>query len=278
MTKRQTRLFFIISTLLFAAIFLGMTYDTHRQIATLTNEQNLTPQVIAGKKVWHAHNCINCHTMLGEGAYYAPDLTKITQQRSVEYLRAFLKDPGKFYSEERHRRLMPKLDLSDADIDNVISFMDWVAHIDNQNWPPRPILVSGGAIPGTAVSPTSGKTPETAASAASSSPVAEGEALFRASPPACFACHSVAAGVNLTGPSLAGLVTRAEKIIQSPDYKGKAKTVEAYIHESIVDPNAWLVPGPMYSADGHSFMPTDYHKQLNEQQIKQLVAYLQTLK
>ena len=57
--------------------------------------------VIAGKDVWHKNNCINCHTLFGEGAYYAPDLTKITAQRGAAYLRAFLKDPSKFYSEER---------------------------------------------------------------------------------------------------------------------------------------------------------------------------------
>jgi len=29
-----------------------------------------------GKKTVQAKNCINCHTILGNGAYYAPDLTK----------------------------------------------------------------------------------------------------------------------------------------------------------------------------------------------------------
>ena len=47
--------------------------------------------------MWHRKNCINCHTLLGEGAYYAPDLTKIAQQRGAPYLRAFLADPAKFY-------------------------------------------------------------------------------------------------------------------------------------------------------------------------------------
>ena len=32
----------------------------------------MTPAVVAGKHVWHRKNCINCHTLLGEGAYYAP--------------------------------------------------------------------------------------------------------------------------------------------------------------------------------------------------------------
>src|SRR6187431_2668464 len=150
MTKRQARFFFLGSTLLFALIFLALTLDSHRQFAKLTNADQLTAEVIAGKGVWHDKNCTNCHTLLGEGAYYAPDLTKITAQRGAPYLREFLKDPGKFYSEQRDGRLMPTLNLSDQEIDAVIAFLAWVSHIDSQGWPPRPILVRGSAVPGAA--------------------------------------------------------------------------------------------------------------------------------
>ena len=81
MTKRHTRIFFVGGTLLFSAVFLGLTIDSHRQFGRLTNADRITAEVTAGKDVWHNKNCINCHTLLGEGAYYAPDLTKITQQR-----------------------------------------------------------------------------------------------------------------------------------------------------------------------------------------------------
>src|SRR5690606_4145213 len=101
MTKRHTRLFFIIGTLVFSAIFVGLTIDSHRHFGDLTNAENITPQVVEGKHVWHRKNCINCHTLLGEGAYYAPDLTQITKQRGSQYLTAFLKDPSRFYSEEK---------------------------------------------------------------------------------------------------------------------------------------------------------------------------------
>ena len=43
MTKRQTRLFFIGGTALFAVIFLAMTVDSHRQFAQLTNADRITP-------------------------------------------------------------------------------------------------------------------------------------------------------------------------------------------------------------------------------------------
>ncbi|WP_017523876.1 c-type cytochrome [Pusillimonas noertemannii] len=289
MNKRQTRIFAIASTAIASLVFLVLTVDSHRQFPKLTNSQNITDEVVRGQNVWHANNCINCHTILGEGAYYAPDLTKITQHRGAPYLTAFLKDPSQFYDEQRHRRLMPNPNLSDQEISDLIAFMDWVSHIDNQGWPPRPILVTGGSIPGTELSiaqqdqsPSSaeagGQPPGARPVDSSNDPIALGQALFHEAVPTCAACHSVAPGVNLAGPSLANLAATAQKVIDSPEYKGKATTVEEFIHESIVEPSAYLHPGPMYSANGVSFMPPSYGKDLTEEQIDHLVAYLASFK
>jgi nitric oxide reductase subunit C len=271
MNKRQTRAFFLGSTALFSLIFLVLTVDSHRQIATLTHADQITPEVIAGKHVWHRKNCVNCHTLLGEGAYYAPDLTKIADQRGAPYLRAFLADPARFYNEERDRRLMPNLKLTSQEIDEVIAFLSWVGKIDNHGWPPRPILVSGAAIPGSNVG---GAAPQPA----SDDPVAIGQALFGQAPPGCFACHSTSPGVNLVGPSLAGIATRAAERIKSPDYKGKATDAAGYIHESILDPNAFVVPGATFSSGGQSMMPSGFGQSLQSSQVDALVAYLMTLK
>lgn len=269
MTKRQTRLFFVVGTTLSALLFLALTIHSHTRFGELTNESALTEGVIEGKHVWHRKNCINCHTLLGEGAYYAPDLTKIAQHRGAVYLTAFLKDPSLYYSEERHGRVMPNPELSDVEIANVIEFLTWISRIDNQNWPPRPILVSG--TPQTV--DLAGAQPE----AASNNPVALGEALFRRSPPACFSCHSIQAGTVLAGPSLAGVGTRAAQIVSSPSYTGSARTVEDYIRESILNPSAYVVPGPTFSAGGTSFMPP-VGDLLTAEEIGQLVAYLATFK
>lgn len=286
MNKRQTRSFALISTAIAAVVFLGMTVDSHRQFPTLTNAGQITPQVTHGKDVWHKYNCINCHTLFGEGAYYAPDLTKISQQRGAPYLTAFLKDPSKFYDEQRNRRLMPNLKLGDEEIADLITFLNWVSKVDNQGWPPRPILVSGSSIPGmnltvaqqnVSESKIAGSQPAPGALSASGKkdPIALGEELFqKTATPLCSACHSIAPGVNLAGPSLAGIATRAKQIIASADYKGKAKDAEGYIRESIVTPSAYLHPGEMYSANGVSFMPDTFAKTLTPEQIDQLVAYL----
>ena len=271
MTKRQTRAFFLGSTVVFSVIFMGLTIDSHRQFPALTHADQITPDVIAGKHVWHRKNCINCHTLLGEGAYYAPDLTGIAAQRGAPYLRTFLADPSKFYNEARDRRLMPNLGLSAQEIDEVIAFLTWVGKIDTHGWPPRPILVSGAAIPGSNVG---GAAPQ----AASNDPVAVGQALFGQSPPACFACHSTAPGVNLVGPSLSGISATAAARIGSPGYHGKATDAAGYIRESILEPGTFLVPGPTFSSNGQSMMPVGFAQALQPAQVDAIVAYLMSLK
>ena len=271
MTKRGARLFFFISTLLSALIFTVLTIDSHRQFPKLTNASAIDESVVAGKNAWHRRNCINCHTLLGEGAYYAPDLTQITKQRGAPYLREFLKDPSKFYSEERDGRLMPNLNLSDPEIDHLIAFLSWVSRINTQGWPPRPILVRGSAVPGAVL----GALPP---QAASQDPVELGRAAFNATPPGCAACHSIAPGVNIVGPTMAGIPAVATARIASPDYRGAAKDAAGYIRESILDPNAHVLTGPTYAAGGRSLMPSDYGQTLKPEQVDHIVAYLLTLR
>jgi nitric oxide reductase subunit C len=274
--NRQARHFAIASTAIAAFIFLALTVDSHRQFPELTNEENLTPEVSAGMDVWHGFNCINCHTLFGEGAYYAPDLTKITEVRGRPYLEAYMRDPSQFYDEQKHRRLMPKQDLSEEQIKNLVTFLEWVAQVDNQGWPPRPIYVTGGLTRAAAAASAAGEPaeypvrPVTADSAA----IARGENLFNTVSPACNACHSVQPGADMAGPSLAGVASRAEQVLGSGSYTGAATDVEGYIRESITSPSAYLVPGPMYSANGVSFMPNTYGQTLTEEQIDDLAAYL----
>ncbi|MGE5450734.1 MAG: c-type cytochrome [Acidobacteriota bacterium] len=285
MNKKQSRQFALISTGLAIVVFLGMTWDSHRQFTKLTHSENITPAVSHGQEVWHKYNCVNCHTLFGEGAYYAPDLTKITQLRGETYLHAYLKDPSRFYDETRHRRLMPKQNLAEDEITDVIAFLDWVSKVDNQGWPPRPILVTGASIPGTDFSRSQQDTQADASQPPGARPVTDdkdpvalGQALFRSVTPACTACHSVAPGVNMAGPSLAGVASRAAQRIGAADYKGSAKDASAYIRESIEHPSAYVVPGAMYSNNGQSFMPTTYARDLSAEQIGNLVAYLASLK
>ena len=286
MTNRQARIFAWGSTIAAAVLFLGLTLDSHRQFPELTNAENITPEVTHGKDVWHKYNCINCHTLFGEGAYYAPDLTKITQHRGEAYLQAYMRDPAAFYDEQRHRRLMPQQNLSEEEISNLIKFLDWVANVDNQGWPPRPILVTGGFTAVAGGSGAGGTAPvQSGSTSVGVRPVspdsdirALGENVFRTAVPGCVACHSLAPGADGAGPSLAGVATRAELLVGAADYSGQAADVEGYLRESIVEPSAHLNVGGMYSANGMSFMLNTYGDSLSEEEIDQLVAFLATLK
>lgn len=268
MTKATTRRFFFGGTIVFTAVFIAMTIHTHMTIAERTHADRLTEEVVRGLHVWGRYNCENCHTLLGEGAYYAPDLTQIVAQRGRPYLTAFMADPSKFYSEERDGRLMPTLGLSDPEIQEVISFLEWVGGIDTNGWPPRPILVSGAAPRGM---------PYVEGSLTSDDAVTRGKALFDGAA-ACATCHSRTQGLTQIGPTLAGIATTAADRLADPAYRGAAKTAEEYLRESILKPNAHVVTGGTYAApDGTSLMPSTYDRTLEPDAVDDLVAYLATL-
>lgn len=131
-----------------------------------------------------------------------------------------------------------------------------------------------------AVGLTISRNKPTAAAAASGDPVAQGQLLFRDAANACSSCHSIQPGIVMAGPSLADIGRTAAERIASATYKGKAKDADAYIHESIIDPSAFLVPGAAYSTGrgGMSLMPPGFGERLTAQQIDQLVAYLSSLR
>jgi cytochrome c oxidase subunit 2 len=91
--------------------------------------------------------------------------------------------------------------------------------------------------------------------------VARGQALAAQ----CLGCHSVD-GSTMVGPSWLGLYGRTETLAD-----GSTVVVdEAYIHESIVDPNAKVVEGfPANTMPSYSY--------LNEQQIADIIAYIKSL-
>jgi cytochrome c2 len=78
----------------------------------------------------------------------------------------------------------------------------------------------------------------------------------------CGSCHTLKdAGTNGTvGPNLDTLRSDAQKA---------GKPLDAYIHESIADPNAYVVPG-----FPKGVMPPDFLSTLGKQQVDDLVAYL----
>lgn len=181
MTKSQAKAVFIWGTVLSAVIFLALTYDSISKIPQRTHEDKLDAQVAAGKWIWQKYNCNDCHTILGIGGYYAPDLTKVMSNRDADWVMGFLKDPEKVWPAARK---MPNLHLKDQEIANLVAFLTWVNGIDTNNWPPKPMVVAA-----TTVYP--------------------GEGVFKNN--GCSACHMINGIGGRVGPDLSKVGSRRDK-------------------------------------------------------------------
>ncbi len=101
-----------------------------------------------GKLTSQAKNCMNCHTLLGNGAYYAPDLTKawldpawqkggamqgMTGKNTTEEAMAeFLQHPSKYPT---HARMMPNLGITPKEAKGLVAFLKHMSSIDTNGFP-----------------------------------------------------------------------------------------------------------------------------------------------
>lgn len=136
-TKSMARNIFYGGSLFFILVFLGLTFHTEKVLPERDNRDNITEEVALGKLVWEENNCIGCHTLLGEGAYFAPELGNVYKRfgNSTEAIKGFIQSrpkegiPG--------RRSMPQFDLSDEELDAIAEFLKWTSEIDTNDWPPN---------------------------------------------------------------------------------------------------------------------------------------------
>ena len=135
MTKKTAFWIFLLGTLSSAVLFLVLTWDMHRQVDTLSHADKLSEKVVAGKRSFELHNCNDCHTILGFGGYYAPDLTRVVQRVGEDGVRYRIKSPELAFANSF--RKMPQQNISDSDMENLVSFFSWVGEIDNGDWPPQ---------------------------------------------------------------------------------------------------------------------------------------------
>ena len=136
-TKGMARNIYYGGGAFFFLLFLTLTFDTIREIPKRDNHEALTEQVVLGKKVWEDNNCIGCHTLLGEGAYFAPELGNVYQRfgNSTEAIVGFIKSrPVEGIS---GRRSMPQFNLSDEELEAVAEFLKYSSGINTANWPPN---------------------------------------------------------------------------------------------------------------------------------------------
>lgn len=263
---------------------------------------------VQGKRVFQSYNCMGCHTIVGNGAYLGPDLTGLYGKVGPAWLEAFLPSAGSWPTkgavslqlrDERiagdagvaaidaylekypaaaeritrrgaHSTLMPNLPLSRTEVRQLIAFLKYTSAMNTEGWPPRP-QVDGLTFPQAAPLPVSRPTIPVAAqdpgAAAASAPVsAAARGAQLAQDAGCTACHA-SGRERLVGPGWGGLYGSEVELTDG----SKVRVDDAYLTESIVDPDAKIVQG-----FAPHVMPS-YAGTLDADQVAAIVAYIQSL-
>ncbi|MCC6799644.1 MAG: c-type cytochrome [Anaerolineae bacterium] len=202
--------------------------------------------VVAGEALF-ASTCAGCHGAQ-DGA--GPALTgmadraatRVAGMSAEEYIHESIVDPSA-HVVEGFADIMPKQYGDQFSEDELNSLVAYIMHAGS---------ASGGETEATAEATT--EATEESGAAAAGDPAA-GEALFA---PTCAGCHGAQDGA---GPALTGMGKRAATRVEG-------MSAEEYIHESIVDPSAYVVEG---FAD---IMPKQYGTQFSEDEIANLIAYI----
>lgn len=116
--------------------FFGKTYSDKEAADTIRE----------GKLAIQSRACMDCHTFFGNGAYFAPDLTRawldpawkslwmpMTQSKTREEAMArFLMDPEKYATWSRK---MPNLHLSRDEAVSIVAYLKWLSAVDTNGFP-----------------------------------------------------------------------------------------------------------------------------------------------
>lgn len=241
LTKSAAKAFFLGGTALCSIAFVLLSMDTLAQMPDRSNQDLMSDSVVRGHHIWNKNNCMGCHTIMGEGAYYAPELTKVMDRRSKAWIAEFLKDPERMYP---GRRKMTKYDFFDPDIvgaeeaaknvDDIVAFFTWVGEIDLNGFPAEPDMATAPRI--------------TAAEVGQTDALASAPTYFTT---VCTSCHAVNGTGGNVGPDLAGVADRYE-----PDY----------LRKWVSDPNS-VKPGTAMPNLG-----------LQGEELEQILTFLGSLK
>ncbi len=143
MTKSMARNIFYGGSLFFIVIFVGLSIHSHGYIVEVsTDKAGLTESVARGKRVWEQKACINCHTILGEGAYFAPELGNVMARWGVADDPEVAFEVMKGWMDAQPtgiegRRQMPQFNLTDQQVRDLTEFLRWTNKIRTQDWPPN---------------------------------------------------------------------------------------------------------------------------------------------
>ncbi|MBE0483617.1 MAG: cytochrome c [Bacterioplanes sp.] len=140
-TKGMARNIYYGGSVFFFLLFVGLTVDTVTAIPERENRDQLTESVANGKAIWENNNCVGCHSLLGEGAYFAPELGNVFPRRGMgneEIFKAYFTSwMNAMPTNVPGRRQMPQFHLTEEELENLADFLIWTSRIDTNDWPPN---------------------------------------------------------------------------------------------------------------------------------------------
>ena len=143
LTISAARNIFFGGTIFFFAVFILLVIQTVSHVnGEASHPEEITEKVALGKEVWERNSCINCHSILGEGAYFAPELGNVwvryggpdDAEGASDFIKAWMKSQP---TGIEGRRQMPQFHLSEEELDALVEFFRWTSRIDTQGWPPN---------------------------------------------------------------------------------------------------------------------------------------------
>lgn len=159
---------------------------------------------------------------MGEGGYYAPELTKVYERRGAGFIAQMLRDPELMYPGQRK---MVKYKFTEDEIASLVAFLKWVGEMDLNGFPPKPDLIRT-ANPTASPNAQPGVLVET-----KNRPI-----IFNQM---CVACHSLQGqGANI-GPALDGVGSRRD-----------ASFISAWLHDPTkIKPDSKMPKLPLTEED-----------------------------
>lgn len=305
--KRRTALGVLgLMALIFVALSLMSFLDSRGQVVP-SGVDYAGHEAVEGKRHFQAYNCMGCHTIVGNGAYLGPDLTKLYAQVGPAWLEAFLPSAGTWPTEaavrvqlqkpavadeagvdtleayfdkypaaaERvHRRggqvtIMPNLQFRTGEVARIIAFLKYTSQMDTEGWPPVP-QVAGLTFP------QATRMPATAVVAAAAPPDEGGGEAAAVDPVALGAllvedngCTACHSAGNevLVGPAWGQLYGSDVTLADGT----KTTVDDAYLSRAILDPDAQVAAG-----FDEGVMPP-YADLLETDEVTAIVAYIRSL-
>lgn len=306
-TKRRRALIMLGLMMLVFIVLSGFSFVRSRGQITPDRVAFGAFQATDGKRVFQAYNCMDCHTLVGNGAYFAPDLTKEYASVGPAWLAAFLPSAGAWPTEgavqaqlmnasiaadagvstladyyakypgaqarvERrggHSSYMPNLPFHGDEVNQLIAYLKYTSAMNTEGWPAE---VKTGSLE-RRLELLYGTRPPTRAgnSAASAAPPAAPASPAEQGRQLAQNLGCLAChstnGQRLVGPAWDGLYGSQ---VQLTD--GRTVTADAaYLRESILNPGSQVVAG--FPAGQ---MPP-YHGILSEDDLGAIVEYIHSL-